>query len=345
MTSSENIDKTAVLGILRLGFGCAPAAFTEAGVELGLFDAMTEEPVHANELATAVKADPDALKRLLRALAFTGVVERVGPDLYAHTPLSRQLRTDVPGDNGYLIRWGMTRVMNEIMRYTAETVRKGSTLFEEVFGKPFYDYLSQDDIEAGNIFNRAMIGNSGRVSSDIVGKLDLAHAQTLVEIGGGRGRLIKEILEENPHLRGVLLDLEYVLDDVLTELRPGGALAPRARLVPGDARKSVDVKGDVYILKNVLHMWDDQTVVDTLRNVAEAAGPNAPIYVIDVVLETGGETDDASSYMDMLMLLIMDAKERSIGEWTSLFDQAGLDIVSQTRLSDGHLTMLEGRAR
>lgn len=299
----------------------------------------------AAELAVAVDADADALNRLLRALVFTGVVERAGADLYGHTPLSRQLRSDVPGDSGYLIRWGMTRMMNEIMRHTADTVRKGSTLFEQVYGKPFYDYLSQDDLEAAEIFNRAMIGNSGRVSSDIVQKIDLTQARTLVEIGGGRGRLIKEILEENSHLNGVLLDLDYVLDDVLTELRPGGELSSRIQLVPGDARKSVDVKGDVYILKNVLHMWDDQTVVDTLRNAAEAAGPSVPIYIIDVVLETGGETDDASSYMDMLMLLIMDAKERSISEWTNLFDQAGLDIVAQTRLSDGHLTMLEGRAR
>jgi C-methyltransferase len=224
-------------------------------------------------------------------------------------------------------------------------VRTGASVFPVVHGKQLYEYLATDAPETAELFNRAMGNNTELVIGQAVDLLDMTGVGTVADIGGGGGRLLREVLERYPSTRGVLFDLDSVLRGADPTLANGGRLADRVELVAGDFRRSVPVKADLYLIKQVLHNWDDETAVGVLSNIAASAPAGARVVAMELVVGDGGPLEAVHTSMDLLMLLFLGGKERTEREFVELFRRAGLDFQGLSTVADGLVTLVEGRVR
>jgi C-methyltransferase len=344
MTPKPDIQDVA--RVYELISGVASTAAIGAAVQLGLFnafDGFDNEAVAANMLATRVDADPDAVNRLLRALAARGLVDQVGERAYRRNAASYLLLDNGVGsaaDVSRLLDWSL-----DMWQHLGVAVRIGGSAFPLVHGKPLYEYLATDAPESAELFNRAMASNTALTVGAAVDMLDMTGVSTVADIGGGGGRLLREVLERNPTTRGVLFDLESVLRGVDTALAYGGRLADRVELVAGDFRESVPVKADLYLIKQVLHNWDDETAVGVLSNIVASAPAGARVVAMELAIGDGGPLETVHTSMDLLMLLFLDGKERTEREFLGLFRRAGLEFLGRTKVADGLLTLVEGRVR
>ncbi|GAB2862448.1 methyltransferase [Actinocorallia aurea] len=316
----------ARVALYRLGQGYATLQFVQAAIDLRVADALGDEPRSGASLAEAVGADPDALARLLRALACAGFFAETPDGLFTHTELSRMIAADSPWGAPDVVRFGWMHVPMTVLRHTADAVRTGEAVFPKVFGTDAQSYFIKDDPEAGGIFDRAMTANTMLLNNApaLVEALAVEPGQTVADVGGGHGRLLAGLLDREPTARGVLVELPEVVGGVDARLRPGGDLADRAELVGGDCREAVPAGADVYVYKHMMYMWDDETVVRVLRRAAEAGAPGARVVVVDMLLGGGGPFEQVGATVDLLMVLMGGGKRRSVAAFADLFARAGL---------------------
>jgi C-methyltransferase len=328
--------------LYRIGQGYAVLHFVQAAIDLKLADALDDAPQTAGELAAAVGADPDALGRLLRALACVGFFAETADGRFTHTELSSMIRSDAPWGAPDVIRFGWMHVPVTVLQHTAEAVRTGEAAFPKVFGTNAQDYFVKDDPEAGAIFNRAMTANTILLNNApaLVRALDLAPGETVMDIGGGHGQLLAQLLEQYPAASGILFDLPQVVPGADSRLQPGGPLAGRARLVDGDCRAAVPGEADTYVLKHMMYMWDDDTVVRVLANIAASARSGARVVVIDMLLGSNGAFEQVGTAVDLLMVLMGGGKRRSVAGFTTLFERAGLAYQHATALEGDQSVLL-----
>ncbi|KUL54465.1 hypothetical protein ADL22_03135 [Streptomyces sp. NRRL F-4489] len=192
-----------------------------------------------------------------------------------------------------------------------------------------FEYFAEDAPREGETFNEAMTLMVGSMNDVLAEHIDVAGARRYVDVGGGQGTMLRAVLRRNPGLHGVLFDLAQALTDVHEDLRTG-ELAGRCGVVPGDGLESVPQGGDIYQMRTVLHMWDDDTCVRLLRNRARAAAPGARTLVIDQLLDTE-RPQPMTTPMDLQMFLIAGGRERSEEEFAALFERAGLTFTRVAR--------------
>jgi hypothetical protein len=312
----------AVSKVKELAWGLASTAALLSAVELGLAEAVGEQPAAIADLAIRVNADPDALDRLLYMLACRGVFARQVDGRYAHTALSRLLREDDPNSVSYLVRWIGAPCLWQVWPRLPDAVRTGKKVFPEVFGKELFDYLHEDAWATGRVLNRAMTQASNHTSESIVDVLELAGVATVADIGGGQGHLLREVLRRNPELRGVLFDLPAVVQGAVPELHDGGTLADRCEVRSGDCRQAVPVAADLYLLKNILE-WHDADTVATLRNVVGSARPGARVVVIETRVDRTPEPL-VTTALDLLLLANVTGKKHTAEHVAGLFERSGL---------------------
>jgi C-methyltransferase len=313
-----------VMKMRQLAISAAFAGALRAGTRLGLADAIDDTPRSVSELAAAVNAEPDALERLLRALAAHGVFAADDQGRYGHTDLSRLLRLDAPRSLYHMVCWATEPWTWAVWGELETAVRTGKGVFEERFGKEFFTYLHEDAPESAAVFDKAMTESSVLSAQNVAQSLDLRGAGTVADIAGGQGYVLATLLERFPEVRGTLLDLPDVVANADARLRPGGALAERATLLPGDCRQSVGVQADVYVLKNILE-WDDDSTVTALRNVRAAAAPGARVVVIENLVDGSPEMRFTTA-MDLLLLLNVGGKKHTKDGLAALMRKAGLDV-------------------
>lgn len=347
MTSSQQLDVTAepsrangkpngesVTGrVLEFLTGKEVSAAVVAAAELRLADHVGETPAEVTELASKAGADPDALLRLMRALTTLGIFQASGEGRFAHTELSRVMRSDAPERVHDMVllegaEWGWT-----LSSRLAEVVRTGEPLFPKIYGKDLFSYFMQDQPQAGEVFDRAMTAISEAAVGPIVDALDLAGATTVADIGGGQGSIVRALLRRHPGLEGVVFDIEPALAGAHAELRDGD-LADRCRLVPGDCREGVPVAADLYLVRHVLHMWDDQSCVEILRNVAASANPGGRVVVIEQLI-TDGPEGQYVALLDLHMLAVGGGRARTPQDFASLFERAGIRFRRVTPTAAG----------
>ncbi|RZU23850.1 methyltransferase [Streptomyces sp. BK239] len=300
MTTAETAPPPS-MRLRELVFGAACAAALRTAARLGVADAVGDSPVSVEDLATAVKTEPQPLRRLLRALSCYGVFAEQPDGAFAHTDMSRLLREDDPHSLRYITLWCTEPWTWDAWPRLDEAVRTGRNVVEDLYGKEFFQYLNEDAPESALVFNRAMTTSSAQSAQDVADFLDLSGSSSVADIGGGQGHVVASLLEKYPALHGTLLDLPRVVENADPRLRPGGALAERVNVVPGDCRVAVPVRADVYIIKNILE-WDDDSTARTLRNVREAGGPGTRVVVIENLVD---DTPSMrfSTAMDLLLLL------------------------------------------
>jgi hypothetical protein len=311
---ASHLARRKLLGLLS---GSLPAQCCYALARLGVPDLLASGPRPVAELAAECGADPQVLHRMLRALAALGLLRRVEPDSYALTSVTELLRSDVPDS----LR--ATAIMHgeEVFRSFAEimhTVHTGEPAFDKVHGRGFYDYLAEHPGTA-SVFAAAM--GSEPVPAALAG-VDLSGVGTLVDVGGGDGRLLAEVLVAHQAMRGVLVELPESVAAARTRLTEAG-VADRVELVEGSFFDEVPAGGDAYVLARVLHNWTDEHAGTILRRVGAAMSPEARLLVFETFLAQ----DAAGAMVDLLMLGLLEGRERTAEEYRDLLARNGFSVT------------------
>ncbi|MEU6314907.1 methyltransferase [Streptomyces sp. NPDC047014] len=308
----------------ELVFGAACAAAVRAAARLQVADALDAAPATVTELAAAVGAEPQPLQRLLRALSCYGVFAETEDGRFTHTPMSRLLREDDPHSLRYIALWCTEPWTWQAWPRLDDAVRSGGSIFHELYGKGFFDYLHEDAHDSAHVFNRAMTTSSTQSALDVAALLDLTGVRVVADIGGGQGHVLASLLEKHPEVSGFLLDLPGVVAKADPRLREGGALSGRTGIVAGDVRESIPVEADMFIIKNILE-WDDESTRRTLRNVVSAARPGTRVVVIENLVDDTPSMRFTTAMDLMLLLNVGGAKHTKESLCTRLAD-AGLAV-------------------
>ncbi|WP_314251525.1 methyltransferase [Streptomyces kutzneri] len=322
----------------ELVFGAACAAAVRAAARLAVADALGESPATAAELALAVDSEPLPLQRLLRALSCYGIFAETEDGKFVHTEMSRLLREDDPHSLRYIALWCTEPWTWQAWPRLDDAVRSGGSVFHELYGKGFFDYLHQDAHESAHVFNRAMTTSSVQSALDVAELLDLTGISVVADIGGGQGHVLASLLEKHPTVRGVLLDLPGVAAKADPRLRDDGPLAARADIVPGDCREAIPVDADMYIIKNILE-WDDDSTRRTLRNVVEAARPGSRVVIIENLVDDTPSMKFTTA-MDLLLLLNVGGAKHTKASLCSRMEDAGL-VIGEIRPVNAYLHAFE----
>ena len=304
------------------GFWVSRAIYIAA--KLGIADYLQNQPKTAEELAALTDTHAPSLYRLLRALASVGVFVEDSDRRFGLTPLAATLQSQARyslrftaiaelGSEHYL-GWG------NLMH----SVKTGETAFNHAAGMSIWDYYSQHP-EDSKSFNRAMTDVTATVIEAVLESYDFSSFNTVVDVGGGRGHLIAAILKTNSTLKGILLDLPAVIEDAPAQLVANG-VAERCVLVAGSFFESIPVGGDAYLLKWIVHDWDDAQAIAILKNCHQAMPDNSKLLLIEQVISPRNGLSFAQ-LMDLNMLVTMGGRERTAAEYRSLLQATGFQLT------------------
>jgi hypothetical protein len=304
---------------------------------LGFADLIGDGRRAAADLAAASKADPAATNRLLRALAAAGVLDEDEQGGFAMTPLGDGLREDAPGSlAGWTALVGSENFWANWGKLT-DSVLTGKTGWQLRLGVDAWDYRAQHPTE-NRRFDRAMVSITSASAGSVAEDYDFSRFGTIVDVGGGRGTLIAQVLSHNSAARGVLFDQPHVVEGAAPLLKAHGVLE-RCQVVGGSFFESVPEGGEVYVLKSVLHDWHDPEAVRILETVRAATRPGAVLLVVERVLEPPNQ-GLSGKLSDLNMLVNPGGTERTREEWDRLLAAGGFGLreVHPTR---GMFSVLE----
>ena len=309
--------------LVEMMFGKAHTHLLFMAATLGVADLLKDGPKSVEYLAKVANANTDALARALRALAGTGVFAETEPGYFAQTPLSDLLRSDAPGSlRGMALMTG-SDWHNRMWEHLLDSVRTGQSYFENKYRMDLYEYLRQHPADQDNLA-AAMASLSGPDAAAVCTTYDFAGIQTLVDVGGGTGYFLANILKANPTLRGILFDQPAVAEQGRLHIKAEG-LDNRCAVMSGDFFRSLP-RGDAYTIKGVIFNWDDQRAGRILARCREAMNPGGRVLVIDPVIPPGN-TPSPSRVLDMEMLVgCSGGRARTESEFETLFREAGLRL-------------------
>ncbi len=278
-------------------------------------------------LAAAASCDPRALARMLRAMASIGLCEANAKQRYRLTAMGERLCADAPKS---LHHWALHAggPLWQRLGEMPESIRTGRSWPERHHGQDGYARLAID-AAAERVFHRAMVELTHQALQHIVCTLEVGAAGLVVDVGGGSGELLGAALARSPAAKGVLFDQAAALADAARVLERAG-VAHRCHITAGDFFTAVPEGGDMYLLKSVLHNWDDERCRVILRHCAQAMASHARLVVIErVVPESPGSSahHQATARTDMNMAVSLGGRERRLDEYTQLFADAGLALA------------------
>lgn len=303
--------------------------------KFALADLVAGGPKSTNELADATHTHGPSMGRFLRALTSLGIFAEDTMGRYRQTALSDTLRSDHPES---IRPFAMMLGAHFVRKPTAmleETVRTGQPSFERLYGAPFFDYLAEYSDDAA-VFNAAMSSSPGYLAA-IVGAYDFSKHERIVDVGGGHGLLLAGILSANPRLYGVLHDLPAVVAGA-SALRQE-PISQRCEIIGGDFFRGVPAGADAYILKGIIHDWNDEAALNILKNCRRAIHPDGTLLLVEQLLTPS--TDPTVTMMDMLMMVLTSGRERTESEFRSLLQDAGFSMVQVIRAAG--VSIIESR--
>jgi hypothetical protein len=307
---------TRMIGAFRLPRALQVAARLDLGRRL------EERPRSGSELAAELGLDPSFFQRFMCFLAENGIFAEREDGSFEGTELSRNLHlidNFTLGDEG----WALWTAL-------PEALRSGQPAFESVHGLPFFDYAARHPERNANWKDWNTI-TAGPWLQPAVRALKLEGSETVVDVGGGQGNFLAEVLSEHPGCKGLLYDLPEVVETASEYLRSKG-VADRCAIVAGNAFRSVPRGGDVYIVSRVLFNWDDERAGLILGNAASAMADESRIFVIDLLMPERGDRQRAwVSGNDLNLFLVFGSRHRTRGEMEALFEGAGLAVLDLRR--------------
>jgi hypothetical protein len=292
-------------------------------VELGLAERLADGPRTAGDLAAAVGAHAPSLRRLLRALVAIGAVAENGSDRYSLTPLGEEMRLDRLGPSA---RFFNAEHHLQSWLHLDHSIRTGERAFDHVYGMRNWDYYATHPEEAV-IFDAAMSSITGPASKAVAALYDFSPFEVVADIGGGDGTLLTEILDRNPSIKGLLFDLPNVVERARKKLDASGLL-DRCELVGGSFLEKVPTGASIYIMKTIIHDWEEPAVGTILERCRTAISDSrAPLLLIERVLpEKIGPEDMDDLLADLDMLANAGGQERTESEYNALLKTAGFRL-------------------
>ena len=297
--------------------------FTQAisvAAELGIADLLIEGPRTAEELAEDANAHSSALYRVLRALASAGIFSEDEDGRFSLTPIAENLRSDVPNSlRSFAIMTGAEFYQSwGNLLYSAKTGKEG---FDKTFGKPFFQYMTEHP-DRHAIYDKAMMVHGIAETEPMLDAYDFSVFETVMDLGGGNGLMLTAILNRHPAIKGILFDLPAVVDRAKKTFSDSD-LSDRCRIVGGDFFTSVP-SADVYVLRHIIHDWDDDDAASILRNCRNSMNPKGRVLLVETVIPPMNEPC-FGKWLD-LMMLIVGGRERTEEQYRQLLTQAGLKL-------------------
>lgn len=292
--------------------------------KLGIPDLLTSGPRTAGELAQSTQTHEPSLYRLLRALTSVGVLKSAPEGRFALTPASQTLVTDAPGS----LRWFAVSELGQ-EHYPAwgnlmHSVKTGEIAFDNHFGMDIWRYFQQNPHDAA-VFNDSMTGVTAAANESIMSLYDFSSFNKVVDVGGGHGGLITSILKTNPQAKGVLFDAPQVISGARSKIEAAG-LADRCEAIGGNFFESVPAGGDAYIMKWIIHDWDDEKAILILKNIRSQIPSHGKLILVDCVVPEGDEPH-FSKFIDLNMLVMTGGKERTEREFQQLLAASGFKLL------------------
>ncbi|MBA2731981.1 MAG: methyltransferase [Acidobacteria bacterium] len=309
--------------LMQMLFGALMQRSIGVVAKLGIADLLAEKPQTADELAAQTQTHAPSLYRVLRTLASAGVFAEIADQKFELTPIAALLRKGalnsirdfaVMMDEDWIWQaWGAL----------AYSVKTGGVAHEKVQGMSSFEFFQQNK-EAGRVFNSAMTNFTRAVLPAVVEAYDFSGVGKLVDIAGGHGLLLAGILKANPQTQGVLFDLPFVIEGA-GELLAKEGVSDRVELAPGDFFESIPAGADAYMMKHIIHDWDNEHSIKILQNVRSAMNENGKILIIEMVVPEGNEPSPAKA-LDLLMLVMEGGRERTRDEYQRLLEASGLRL-------------------
>jgi C-methyltransferase len=311
---------------MTVGYQLTSRAISTAA-ELGLADELAHGPRELSALAAAVGADPAALTRLMRLLEHAGIVRTRRDGRVALTRLGAPLRGDHPQSMRDWCRYLGADWHWELWGELDSSVRDGRTAYERRFHTDFFSWFRERS-DAAEVFDKAMRSFSSLVDDALVAACRLGQSRTVVDIGGGTGALLAALLRANPTVHGTLFDQ----DAVVARAREHGPLLAddirdRVGFAGGDMFAAVPTSHDAYLMKWILHDWNDAQAATILRRIADAA-PRGSRLLLAEMLIVPGRTGAPARQLDLAMLVLTGGRERTAEEFRALLDQANFDLTT-----------------
>lgn len=305
--------------------------------ELGLADQLDDKPVTSRVLAQKTETDSAALSRLLIFLSAYGIFHQEPDGTFSHTELSSVFRRDHPNSVRAILRRIGAFWWSAIgdLEYS---IRTGESAFNHVHGMPFFQFLKENpDIQKR--FDEGMAQVSDADDAAVAAAYNFNRFDRIVDVGGGRGGLLTQILKRAPKAKGILFEQPQVIDQA-TRLAESD-LSDRTELVGGDFFDSVVEGGDCYVIKGVLHDFDDDQCVTILSNCRKAMNAHGRIVIANRDLPSPDDGPHPNLTMDIQMMALLSGRERSEADWSELFRRSGLQLVGSIQ-SDVGFTVVDG---
>lgn len=299
-----------------------------AGITLGIFDLLADNPLPASGIADELDANPDHTYRLLRALGSLGLMEEDDTRRFSLTPVGECFSTDHPQSlRDMILAFYDPDILSATFHLPEVVKEDGPDGFVREHGAPAFEYFEQNP-DLGMRFGRLMDSFSTietKLVLDALDGYDFSEFSHVCDIGGRNGHLLCSLLEAHPHLEGTVLDLPNVIEHSDQHWAPKLGVADRCTYVGGDMFEEVPV-ADVYFMKKILHDWADEECVEILSTIHEVAPSDARVFIVEDVLP-GPETPHQSKLWDLQMMLMIGGRERTKSEFASLFERSGWQLA------------------
>ena len=310
--------------LTQMAFGAMMTQALYVAAKLGIADLLAAKPQPISALAEATETHERALYRVLRSLAGVGIFEETEPQVFALTPLAEPLRSDKPNSmrNGAIFmgeEWHW-RVWGDMVY----SVKTGKPAWGHVHGAEVFDYFAVHPQQA-EIFNKAMTDMSMATAPSVVEAYDFDSIKTLCDIAGGHGYLLAQVLKANPEMKGILFDVPPVIEGADALLEKEG-VAKRVEKVSGDFFASVPKGADAYIMKHIIHDWDDERSIKILQNINTAMSADGKVLIVETIVPEGNEPH-YSKLLDLEMLTSPGGAERTASEYRELLAAAGFRLT------------------
>lgn len=312
--------------LMQIATGHMVASALYGVLSIGIPDLLKSGSKSVAELAGVTGVHEGALYRVLRALSAAGVFAENPARTFSLTPVSEPLCKDAENSVRQMALWLTLPFHFEVYGALSHSLRTGETVSEKLYGLPCFDYIAQNK-EINDSFNDAMTEFSGNVIPAVLEAYDFGglSKKTLVDIAGGHGKALTEILKKHTDVRGVLFDLDHVVKGAVARIKSEG-LSSRCSVAHGDFFKAVP-SGDAYIMKHIIHDWDDAHSLTILKNIHAAAAPGAHLFLVEAVMAPGNEPHFAK-IVDLEMMLLPGGCERTEQEYRDLLAQAGFKLTN-----------------
>ena len=274
----------------------------------------------AEELAITTNSRPEALKRIIETACALGVFEKKGTAFRLSAsgyPLLKNSDESVAHVILWIYEW-----KRKVWDHVLYTVKTGKPAFDKVYGKSLFDFLTENPA-AQKLFNQVMTQRTRTDAEGILNNYDFSGNKIIADIGGSTGFLLSEILKKHPKTEGILFDFKGITDKTENYIKRSG-LENRCRIISGDFFTNIPAEADLYILKEVLHDWNDQKVKKILINCRKAMPQHAKLLIIEHLKDIN---NSASLLLDVSMMLTTGGKERTVEEFSALLNETGFKIT------------------